>query len=256
MLISRYGKVVAVIEPASLSLDQGVLAAHAAPGLPAMPELTATEIGQDGPAERIRAAEAGAVTLVTKNQKVYGVMRPPSVEPEAALTDPDLAERMLARFEHDHPQATAAELADESERLHEALSAEAALRPYLGSPVVESGPVPTEPRAADLRSADALAWAEAMTIQGLAHEPSGDLAAARTVYDTAIERLRGVGDERLRSRMHVMMLKAAQFHYLTGDSPTALRLAETVSEELDSFDRVDAARPARPVTPPTKLGRA
>lgn len=256
VLISRYGKVVAAIDPASRQRHEHLLAAYAAPGFDTVRELTATEISQDGPAERIRDAENGSAALVTKNHKVYGLLqRFDDASGDGTGTDPDVQEQLLARFEKEHPHATPAEFAAEAERVSElmaepspARAPQSELRFDIIRPQVDVVFVDAEEDDTDLRS-----WLEAMAIRGYAHEQSGDLVAARNTFDLAIRRVRDTTDITLRRPLRQMMLRSALLHARDGDTKTALKLTEMVTAELDPASRRAStgptARPARPAKP-------
>ena len=126
VLISRSGKVVAAIEPASVERHALQLAGYAVthPGAD-IDELSATSIGQGSPSRAVRAAEEGRSTLVTRNNKVFGVMNAPHTA--LSLAEVDASERALADFERTHPEATPAEFASLVAKLDEVNSDPAAL---------------------------------------------------------------------------------------------------------------------------------
>ncbi len=233
VLISRYGKVIAAIDPVTHPLYEHVLAAYAMPGFADTHELTATDISQDGPAERIRAAEDGIPSLVTKNQKAYGMLQRFDGDGEsmAAASDPDVREELLARFEQGHPDATPAEFAAEVERLA-AAAPSAVAAPALGGAARVDLVHPTAVDGDELQ-----AWVEGMEIRGYAYEQRGDFVAARQVFDLAIERVGDTTDDRIRPRIRTLMLKSARYHAMAGDAETALKLAEAVTTELDPASR-------------------
>lgn len=110
VLISRSGKVVAAIEPPSIERHALQLAGYAVPHAgEAIDELSATIIGQGSPSRWVRAAQEGRSTLVTRNNKVYGIMNAPPAA--ISLAEVDASERALADFERTHPEATPAEFA-------------------------------------------------------------------------------------------------------------------------------------------------
>jgi antitoxin (DNA-binding transcriptional repressor) of toxin-antitoxin stability system len=110
VLVSRSGRVVAAIEPASVERHALSLATFALPhAAEVVHELSATSIGQGSPSRAVHAAEAGQPSLVTRNNKVFGVMTAPAAPP--TLESVEASERVLADFERAHPDATPAEFA-------------------------------------------------------------------------------------------------------------------------------------------------
>lgn len=117
VLISRRGQVVAAIEPASIDRHAAELARFALPSEGPMAEITASDLSQGSPSERVRAAESGTPSLLTRNNKVYGVLSsvPPAPAGNArqARLDEWVAarEHALTEFEQSHPDATPAQFA-------------------------------------------------------------------------------------------------------------------------------------------------
>jgi antitoxin (DNA-binding transcriptional repressor) of toxin-antitoxin stability system len=234
VLISRYGKVVAVIDPPSLARHGHMLAAYAVLGLGTPLELTATEIAQGAPGEHIRRAEEGTPSLVTRNSKVYGVLLPHSGEP--TKSDPDEEESLLAQFEEAHPDATPAEFAAEVARLKAGDSAEAQI----------AGPVATlRPELSytvdDL--ADTRLWSDATLITAVALEQIGQVGPARLSLNRLIEQLGDEDDLFLRRRVRAARVELARLCVSTGDPDAALRIAADVLREIgpDSTTTADSA---------------
>lgn len=116
VLLSRRGHTVAVIDPASVDEDEHALAMFAVGKMNGLRELSATTISQRSPAEFVRAAEDGVSSYVTRDHKVYGVMRPLD-RPAGDRRIPEsldliaAREQALVQFEQDHPNATPEEFA-------------------------------------------------------------------------------------------------------------------------------------------------
>jgi hypothetical protein len=120
VLVSRHGEVVAVIQPATAPhvklCYQAELAHFAVTGPRELSVLTATDFGQGSPSAFIRTAEIGIASLVSRENRIYGVLT--SLEDDSATTTEsadfvDARERHLAQFERDHPDATADDFARE-----------------------------------------------------------------------------------------------------------------------------------------------
>lgn len=109
VLVSRRGVVVAAIEPASLRTHALQLAQYALGERGPEDELTATEIGQGSPSAFIKRAEEGHVSLLTRGNKVYGVLGPARLD--ETLDQVRTRESMLSEFERNHPEATPEEFA-------------------------------------------------------------------------------------------------------------------------------------------------
>src|SRR5690349_598439 len=75
VMVSRYGEVVAVLDPPDVQRDALFLAAYAVGAGFAFGELTATELGQGSPSEYVRRAEIGDPSYLTRGGKVFGVLR-------------------------------------------------------------------------------------------------------------------------------------------------------------------------------------
>jgi hypothetical protein len=122
--ISRYGQVVAVIDPPA-TIPRELLAEYALGDHVGFPELTATEINQGAPASAILAVAAQGPRYVTRKQRVRGLLR--------RVTDSDLAtsepsdeqlaerERRLAMYLETHPDTDIAALADYGDQVDQEL---------------------------------------------------------------------------------------------------------------------------------------
>lgn len=116
VLISRHGAVVAAIDPVSLDRHVRELARFALPSEgDELPHLTARELMQGSPSDFVRRAEEGSPSLVTRANKVYGVLT--SDVPAENAQSVDKREDALAYFERQHPDASAEDFAAESARL-------------------------------------------------------------------------------------------------------------------------------------------
>jgi len=121
--ISRYGQVVAVIDPPA-AIPQELLAEYAVGDHIGLPELTAADINQGAPAAAILAS-AHEPRYVTRQRRVYGLLR--------RVTDADLAtsepsyeqlaerERRLAEYLESHPGADISALADYGDQVDQEL---------------------------------------------------------------------------------------------------------------------------------------
>lgn len=223
VLISRYGKVVAVIQPPSETLHGDMLMAYAVTSPDRPDELTATEIGQGAPGEHIRRAEQGFTSLVTRNSKVCGVLTPYTGDP--AAPDPDEEERLLSEFEETHPEATPADFAAEVKRLKDDHASRAEMADWHTI---------TRSRLAqvDDDSEDTWLWGDATLIEAVALEQKGQLDQAVTKLSRLIDRLGGQDDRALRRRAHVARLELARIRASEGDPDAALRIASAVLADL------------------------
>lgn len=128
VLISRSGNVVAAIEPASVERHAWQLANYAVSRSNAgFFELSATELGQGSPSRAVRAAQSGQTSLVTRNNKVFGVLSAPRAE--SSLEDVMASERVLAEFEQTYPESTPDEFASVAAKLDEAKTGNEVLVP-------------------------------------------------------------------------------------------------------------------------------
>ena len=122
--ISRYGQVVAVIDPPAV-IPQELLAEYALGDHVGLPELTATEINQGAPASAILDAVEHGPRYVTRDRRVRGLLR--------RVTDADLAtpepsyeqlaerERRLAEYLEAHPDTDISALADYRDQIDQEL---------------------------------------------------------------------------------------------------------------------------------------
>lgn len=122
--ISRYGQVVAVIDPPA-TIPQELLAEYAIGDHVGLPELTATEINQGAPASAILALAAHGPRYVTRERRVRGLLRPVT-ESDLATSEPSdeqLAERerRLAEYLESHPDTDISALADYGDHIDQEL---------------------------------------------------------------------------------------------------------------------------------------
>jgi antitoxin (DNA-binding transcriptional repressor) of toxin-antitoxin stability system len=120
VLIAKHDRVVAAIDPAT-AVPRDLLVDYATPGHTRLAELTATEINQGSPSRAVAAAST-TPAYVTKDNRVYGLLRQITADDlAAALPSPALIaerERRIEKFLADHPEAGAEELASVGERLN------------------------------------------------------------------------------------------------------------------------------------------
>lgn len=111
VFISRHGVVVAAIDPVSLNRHVRELARFALPveDDEALPQLTAREFQQGSLSDYVRRAEEGSPSLVTRANKVYGVLTSPGLI--ETVESVDEREKALASFERQHPDASAEDFA-------------------------------------------------------------------------------------------------------------------------------------------------
>lgn len=184
VLLSRHGRVIAAIDPASVARHARLLATYAMHDS-AVAELSPRTIGQGSPARVIRTVQAGAQAVVTRDSKVYGVI---SMLPVAQTTALGAAreEEQLAAFEREHPDASPEEFAEFSESLTGEGSASSevstALRDMSDVYGVWSGTSFAAPYVARL-------VAEAMHVKGIALEKTNDHPAAEEALQSAIQSL-------------------------------------------------------------------
>jgi Bacterial RNA polymerase, alpha chain C terminal domain len=122
--ISRYGQVVAVIDPPA-TIPRELLAEYALGDHVGFPELTATEINQGAPASAILGVVAQGPRYVTRKHRVRGFLR--------RVTDSDLVtsepsdeqlaerERRLAEYLKTHPDTDIAALANYGDQVDQEL---------------------------------------------------------------------------------------------------------------------------------------
>lgn len=113
VLVSRRGEVVAAIDPPD-AIDTQVLAEYALPGRRNLDELSASEINRGSPSRAVADAAKGLARYVTKDSRVYGMLRRVTGEELAAeLPTPQEATDHRQRVEEllqVNPAATAEEI--------------------------------------------------------------------------------------------------------------------------------------------------
>lgn len=87
VLVSKWGEIAAIIEPPTNG-DIVALAAYARHDRADLHELTASDIANGSPSESVRLAAAGTESYLTKNDQVYGFIRP--ADPATLREDVDL----------------------------------------------------------------------------------------------------------------------------------------------------------------------
>lgn len=122
--ISRYGQVVAVIDPPA-TIPQELLAEYALGDQIGLPELTATEINQGAPASAIFAVAAQGPRYVTRERRVRGLLRR-ATKSDLVTSEPSdeqLAERerRLAEYLETHPDTDISALADYGDQVDQEL---------------------------------------------------------------------------------------------------------------------------------------
>jgi len=122
--ISRYGQVVAVIDPPA-TIPQELLAEYALGEDVGLPELTATEINQGAPTSAILALAAQGPQYVTRERRVRGLLRK-ATKLDLATSEPSdeqLAERerRLAEYLETHPDTDISALADYGDQIDQEL---------------------------------------------------------------------------------------------------------------------------------------
>lgn len=137
ILVSKHGRVVAAIDPPR-AIPPELLVYYAIPGDRVLPELTASDINQGSPSAAVTASVEGSPRYVTKDNRVYGLLR--------EISDDDLAahipsreqvserERRIEEFLARNPDASAEQLASLGEELNRELGiAQAAAIPETSS---------------------------------------------------------------------------------------------------------------------------
>lgn len=206
VLVSRHGSVVAAIEPAS-TVAHGAQLASFALGSSEVRELSATQISQGSPAEAVSRAATGEPVLLTKRNKVYGVLGAPIAEDtlESAIRQ----EAELVAFETTHPDATPEEFA------------------AMSAAVVDPRPAPSgETAGADEVIVDA------MLVKGQIQEVAKDLTGAEATFRSTIEKYRGHPDLRVRSKVAQTMVELAKVYSEEGRTEQALGLTDGAVELL------------------------
>lgn len=218
VLISRHGQVVATIEPASVERHAAQLASFALSSREVpVPELSATDLGQGSPSESIRRAEEGVASLVTRNNKVYGVLTAPRATESLAVVDEQ--ERALARFEREHPGASAQEFAALVEDLSSGGSGEHSDEAKGAHPEEVSD-------VGQLQEPEAGALVDALLDKGVALEEAQDFDRAADVFRLAIRRFKTHPDDGVRRKVARSMVELAKL-YASGYRPQdAVQLAD------------------------------
>lgn len=237
VLVSRHGRVVAAIEPVSVTSHSTQLAQFAAASTSAqVSDLSATNFGQGSPSEYIRMAESGTSSLVTKNGKVYGVLSSPDGVEE--LDKVDERESALTEFEHDRPDATPVEIAAFTANWRRAKGtvseADRAWMKGHRSHVSDS-------HVSDEES-DARLLTEALLIRGIAQKRSEAVGEAVETFEKVIDRFRHETDPEVRRRVNWSMMELAKM-YADHDRPVD---AVSLTEEIE--ERVENSTPSGSVT--------
>ncbi len=212
VLVSRHGRVVAAIEPASPERHADSLIAFAlASNETTVRELSATEIGQGSPSEAVRSAAAGRPALVTRGGKVYGVLGASRMG--ESLADVDRSEDMLAEFEREHPDASFDDFAAASDE------------------VAAGGPARRVAAHED--------WAgtlvDALLVRGLEYKRRHDVARAAETFERAISRFGSDPDDGVRIKVARTKVELARI-YAEEEHPAGdpMRLADEAIQTLDS----------------------
>lgn len=218
--LARHGRVVAIIEPASVEKYAHELAEYALPtGNKGLLELTASEIGQGSPSSFIRQAESGHSSLVTRGNKVYGVLKAvPTAEGSSQMVD--LQEEALKQFEHDHPDATAAEFAEAAESVSFEIPEKA------DGPVAEADELVT-------------VLIDALHTRAVALYSSGQEPQAKATYQDIIARFGNVHNTLISQQVAGSMVELAKI-YTQDDNPAeaiaVLDLAISKLQEADAHE--------------------
>ncbi|QIK66840.1 hypothetical protein G7072_11245 [Nocardioides sp. HDW12B] len=244
VLISRYGRVVAAISPASAPEHAPLMADFAVDYADSLRELNASDIAQGSPSESIRLAERGVTSLLTRNSKVFGVISGHTTG--QAVEDPDQQEKLLEKFEADHPDATPAEFAQAVAHVtaHDAVgsaerSPSAARSVYAALLHGVAGATPDEKSERRLLS-------DALIIRGFAFERAEHLIAARNTFEKVVELFENDGDPFVERRVTQAMLELARLHAVSGTPAAALDLTTRVVAALD-FDGELALSSSQPL---------
>jgi len=246
VLISRHGRVVAVIEPASIDDHAVWLARYALAGSQHDGEVRPTELAQGSVSELIRLAEVGTASYVTRDNKVYG--RLCSIEgrnspPMPSLEEVVATEASLARFEAEHPEATLEDfLAAQDSQAGTFLSRPGdrandieALISDLVRQIRHIAPeddVETTPALRnDARNLDLIA--EALVGAADAYLDKGDFSAAVHTYRQVIERFARDGDPAIKRQV------ATAIVHLAGAVGAINRRNEALEVYRSFLDRFD-----------------
>lgn len=224
VLLSRHGRVIASIDPATVAQHAPLLASYALHGS-SIAELSPKTIGQGSPARVLRSVQEGATALVTRDSKVYGVI---SMFPIVQMTfsDAEREEQQLAAFEREHPGAGPEEFARFSESLADAPATGAMDAPNANDSGLDlvAGDVATfpAPLVADLA-------AEAMRVKGVALERTRDYTGAEKTLQSAIDELDSLyrRDRRSRAKAAQLLVELSKV-YVADDRPEE---AVTVADE-------------------------
>lgn len=216
VLVSRHGRVVAAITPPSLSRDNRLLAAFALHGS-SVSELSATDIGQGSPSEAVRRAEDGEPIVVTRQNRVVGVLGTAPIAQET-VESAEAQERMLAAFEAANPDATPEEFAEASMRISTRFA----------------GPPADAAASQELSTAATAVIVDAFLVEGRAHEASKDLPAAATALLSGL-RYREHPDFRVRSKVAETMVELAKVYTHEGRTAEAVDLTEDAVDLLEPY---------------------
>lgn len=238
VLISRYGRVVAAISPASAPEHASLLANFAVDYSDSVRELNASNIAQGSPAESIRLAERGVTSLLTRNSKVFGVIN--GHVPDQAVDDPDEQERLLKQFEAEHPNASPAEFAravaritsPDQETVAQGSSATRSIYAALLHGV--AGATPDEQSERRLLS-------DALIIRGFAFERAEHLVEAKNTFKAIVDLFEDDDDTFVKRRVAQAMVELARVHAVSGTFAEALALTTRVVEALDHDGDVELA---------------
>ncbi|MGJ7440974.1 tetratricopeptide repeat protein [Aquipuribacter sp. MA13-6] len=219
VLVSRHGQVVAAIDPPSMPRHTHQLASFALRE-PSVKELSATDIGQRSPSEAVHRAERGESILVTRGNKVFGVLGAPVVE--ETLESVDAQEEGLAAFEAENPDATPEQFAAASTQV-------ATVEPWSTTALSYRVDLPQRDRVAV-----AEVMVDAFRVKGLAYEARRDMPAAEEAFLSAIE-YRSYPDVRVRSKVARTMVDLAKIYTFEGRTPEALDLSNDAVEILEPY---------------------
>lgn len=228
VLVSRHGQVVAGIEPASVPRHSHLLASFAL-GRPIVSELTATEISQGSPSEAIRRAEEGESILLTRQNKVFGVLGAPT-SPET-VESAQAQERLLSAFEAANPDATPEDFARASRDA--SVMVQAALPEpghELTSELVESA----SPLEASITATATAVLVDAYLVEGRAYGASANLSAAESAFQSGI-RFREYPDFRVQSRVAESMVELAKVYTQKGRTAEAVHWAKDAVNLLKPY---------------------
>jgi antitoxin (DNA-binding transcriptional repressor) of toxin-antitoxin stability system len=259
VLISRHGRVVAAIEPASVDRHTHQLAAFAVRAADAPNEVTATDLNQGSPSEAVREAEQGRPSLLTRNRQVAGILQ--SYEPSLTAREVVAQERQLAEFERSHPDATTEELVAEAARISDNT---AAAEPMAGKPIFAfAGHIVPSSASSELldevvattSDLDRRIVSDAMLIHGLALEQAEDLRTAVQVFEQLVTRFEQETDAYVLTRVARSKVELARLLTLDDRPREALNWTSQVMQGVNGLgwlavrhDRDDDAEaPSNPV---------